>query len=132
MKKADLKGFLISIKTGQPLATDVTVGHDLKNFYELLECDSLDMVRCEIGGEHYDIFVDDEWLLKDAPLPVASCQNVDNYVLYGNALIFRSNDMGETISLTDDDLKNIDNHVFVAVIDAYGKQRVLPHLVFNV
>ena len=131
MKKADLKGFLISVKTGEPLATDVTVGHDLKNFYELLECDLFDVVRCEIGGERYDIYVDDEGLLKDEPFPVASCQNVDDYVLFGNALIFRSDDMGETVSLTDDDVKNINNHVKVAFIDAHGEQRVLPHLVFK-
>lgn len=68
-----------------------------------------DIARRKVGEKYYDIFVDDEGLLKDSPV-VSAVDGEGQPMLVGN-LIFASHDnQGNTTSLSDDDVIEIMEH----------------------
>jgi hypothetical protein len=68
-----------------------------------------------IGGEIYDIYCDDEGLLKSEQV-VSLVDNHYQPALVGNLIFARSNEKGETVSLTDGDVEIIKNSAVRAVI----------------
>lgn len=79
---------------------------DLDDYYEVLECETIDIVVRKIGGEAYDIICDDKGLLKDDP-KISAVSPEGRVMLVGNLIFARHNDQGETISLTNDDMDQI-------------------------
>ena len=79
---------------------------NLDDYYKYLECDCFDIANRKIGGKRFDVFVDDEGLLKENPIPTA-INGSGNVMLVGN-LIFANHDYeGNTTSLSDDDIEII-------------------------
>jgi len=93
-----LKGMLVTAKG----AVVANLTGDLEDFYRVLECDCFDIATRKIGGKYFDIYVDDEGLLKDNPRPSAITPDKE-VMLVGNLFICSSNEEGETISISDDD-----------------------------
>ncbi|MBQ6223441.1 MAG: DUF3846 domain-containing protein [Solobacterium sp.] len=86
----------------------VEVDDELNEYYKMLGCDFIDIVSRSIGGKEFDVMVDDEGLLKNGC--IVSARSVDpeiNEVLVGNLMFFNSNDEGELVSLSDDDIETI-------------------------
>lgn len=83
---------------------------DLDDFYKYLKCSCFDIARRKIGGKYYDIFVDDEGLLKEGFI-VSAIDSKGNAMLVGN-LIFANHDAeGNTTSLSEEDIANISNNI---------------------
>lgn len=112
-----IKGFIIDVvnKKAQPCE----VKRNLESYYDLLNCDCIDIARRKIGGKYFDIILDDEGLFKDKPIPAAICE--DASLLVGNILVVgipEAHDIYcKETSLSDKDVKEIAQHIKFAIID---------------
>ena len=88
---------------------DIPDDNHLKGFYETIGCDCVDLVCVEIDGIEYDVFCDDEALLKYNPIPTLHVN--DDVVIFGSLVFTKGNDDGETVALDDDDIKRIVKYV---------------------
>lgn len=104
----EITGYLIDIENGK--CGVVTVDGSLDGFYEILNCDCFDITHRLIGGKPFDIFVDDEGLLKENPLVSAYDVNGD-HCLVGNLFVVKVDDEGETISLTEEEINHVAQYV---------------------
>ena len=85
--------------------------NELEDFYKALNCDCFDITQRIIGGKVFDIYCDDEGLLKANQKPSTIVQGGMNSPLVGN-LIFANHDAeGETVSLTAEDFKTIRDNI---------------------
>lgn len=82
----------------------------LQGYYEALDCNTFDIATRKIGSKYYDIFCDDEGLFKDSPIVSAISLNGEP-MLVGNLFITRTNKEGETISLTQDEINEIESNI---------------------
>lgn len=83
-----------------------------------------DIVHCKIGLFDYDIYVDDEGLLKEKP--VCSVFNKDGKgVLFGNLVISASDDKGESRDLTIEEIGNLADYFYMFFDLDYGFYTVL-------
>lgn len=75
----------------------------LNAYYNVLKCDCFDIARRKIGEHYYDIYCDDEGLLKSGLKPSTLTFDGDRIieVLMGNVFVCSHNEDGDTISLTD-------------------------------
>ena len=108
----------------------VQIEPNLENYYKLLDCKTIDITTRYIGGKPYDIIVDDEGLLKENNI---SCINPASYLIPEN---YRQNDLlagkvlitkydeesGKNISLSNEDIKNIQNHIQNNVLIMYFQE----------
>lgn len=80
---------------------------DYEQYLKILRIDALDIVRRNIAGKPYQIVVDDNGLLKNAP--ICSVEDHNGYPeLYGNIIITGLCDNeGNLTSLTQEDIENI-------------------------
>lgn len=86
----------------------------LDDFYEHLEAEPLDIARRKIGNKWFDIFVDDEGLLRHNP--IISAVTRDGLAMLAGNLIFANYDgYGETTSLTDEDIELIKKNLILAL-----------------
>ena len=97
---------------------------DINEYYRLIGCDAFDIARRSIGGKMFDIFIDDEGLLKDSPIPsaITVSGHKDNQkitpVLFGN-LVFTTNDGPATHGVSESDMLRIVEKA-VTVYDSNG------------
>ena len=83
--------------------------HDFHDILDNLKVGCFDVLRIQIGSNDnavYDVYCDDEGLLKDNPI-VTAYNKALKPLLVGNLLIAQSNSRGEQIDLTEDDIKYI-------------------------
>lgn len=85
----------------------------LDEYYDLIECDCIDIVTRKVGDTYFDIICDDEGLLKDSPR-VSAVDMHCNPMLVGN-LIFSHTDDGETVGITDDEIEFLKEHIGLAI-----------------
>ena len=71
--------------------------HILKDMYEIIGCSCVTCTEIEINGKKYDVWSDDEALLKSNPVPNLYID--DDTVIFGNLLIAKSNEEGEMVGL---------------------------------
>ena len=104
-----LKTILIDVKN---MATEVVeINDDIDTFHELIGCRCIDITTRKVAGEYYDIMCDDEGLLIDDAIP--SAITPDGYVqLVGNLMLFKNDDSGNLMSLSDKDIKRIRDKIF--------------------
>lgn len=103
-----IKGLLIDVISNQvkPVETE----DELKEFYKLLNCDCIDIVRRPVAGKEYTFIIDDNGLSSDNPIP--SCVSSRGVELVGNVLIFNDNEIGDgQASLEQADIDWIMNNV---------------------
>lgn len=108
-----IKGILIDVNDGGKFK-EVVLENKLENIYELLKCNSIDIVTAKIGNSYCDIICDDEGLLKNGNILSAMNESKD-YLLVGNLLITGSNEGGETISLTDEQINDVFNNEYTVI-----------------
>lgn len=94
------------------LSTDV---HErLHEMYRLIHCTCVTCVEIEVDGEYFDLWCDDEGLLK--PCPVPSLYVEDGIVIHGGFIISRYNEDGGMESLSQEDIERLSRYI--------GKQRM--------
>lgn len=98
------------------------VNDELEVYYEMLNCDMIDITTINVNGVEYDIIHDDEFLLKRPLVPTLYVNN--ELIIFGAFLISRANEDGEEIGLTH---KEIDN--FLEYM--YRQQRPLKEWIKN-
>jgi len=84
---------------------------ELNDYYKHLECGCFDITRRKIGGKPYDIFCDDIGLYAEDPWISAVNEAGDEVMLVGNLIFSNTDSEGNTISLSDDDIKNIKSNI---------------------
>jgi hypothetical protein len=87
------------------------IENELDTFYEIIGCRCIDIPRRKVGGKYFDIIVDDEGLLKSNPI----CTGVDaksmDCMLFGTLIFTNTDDEGNTVSLSDEDISLIQSEV---------------------
>lgn len=108
MKK--ITGFLIDVENN--CAAPVTIDKGLDGYYNILNCDCIDIVRRKIGSKHkeYEIVCDDEALLKDNP-KISALDSGLNIMLCGNLFITRFDGMDDIESLEKQDIEYIKQYI---------------------
>ena len=61
-----VKGFLIDVENSNPYIAEID--GSIESYYQILKCDMFDIATRRIGENYYDIYCDDEGLLKCKPL----------------------------------------------------------------
>lgn len=79
----------------------------LDEMYKIIGCDVVDLVEIKVEGKFYDVYCDDEFLLKDNPVPTLFIDN--ETVLCGNLIFTTRNDEGKAAKITNDDVKKLTN-----------------------
>ena len=82
---------------------------ELGVFYELINCRCIDIVQRKIGNKYFDVICDDEGLCKDNPV-VSAVDTQFRTMLVGNLIVSNSDDEGNLIDLSDEDIKQILRH----------------------
>lgn len=102
---AQVTGVLIDVK-GDGTAKMTTIENELDEYYRILKCDIFDIISLRIGKHRYDIYCDDNGLLKtDKIISAVDCRR--NPMLVGNLFVTKTNEEGETISLSEEEIKEV-------------------------
>ena len=99
-----LKGILIDV--GNECVMPKEIEDSLDNFYEILNCDIIDITARSINGKRYEIVLDDEGLFAEHP-KISAMNSYNEPVLVGNLFICKDGYGGELESLTTDDINHI-------------------------
>lgn len=79
------------------------IENGLESFYKIIDCDLIEIVQIEVEGKFYDVICDEEFLLKEKPVPTLFIDNEN--VLCGNLIFTTCDEDGKTQGLTDTDIK---------------------------
>ena len=94
--------------------------HNIEDFYRELNAEPFDVVSRYIGGRQYDIFVDDNGLLRNTNKIVVSAVNGEFAPMLVGNLVFTNHDAsGNTVSLTDEDIE----HIKGCIMNVYTQAR---------
>lgn len=105
MKK--VKGVLVNVntRTVEPYTLHY---NNYKDLTSLLNCDILDVTRRKFGSQIYDIYCDDEGLLKEVWIPSAFSEEYpENDFLVGNLFICSHDKYGDIASLSDEQIEEV-------------------------
>jgi hypothetical protein len=84
-------------------------GNQLKTMYEILQCEIVDMREFEYKGQIFDVWFDEEFLLNENPnivtLILGELKPNAFTTICGNLLFAKHNDEGETVGLTEDEIR---------------------------
>lgn len=101
------------VKPLQRVGKVVTIdGDDYTAMYPLLDCACFDIPRRTVGGVEFDIFCDDEALYAEK-VAVGLLYDDQRYNLVGNLVFTHSDDEGNTIGLTNDEIRMLYDHLFI-------------------
>lgn len=104
----EITGYLIHVNSGT--AGPITIEKSLDSYYNILNCDCIDIVTRAIAGEKYDIVCDDEALLKDNPL-ISAIDDGLNPALCGNLFVVRFDGNEDLASLDERDIRHIEQYI---------------------
>ena len=131
-----VKGILIDVLNNECRVETISYNTNDKNYlnayYNMLQCDVFDIVRRKIGEHIYDIYVDDEGLMKNNLKPSVLTFDGERIVevIVGNAFVCSHNEDGDTISLTDEELMEVRCYVQRVRLTRIEESRIvlLAHL----
>lgn len=99
----ELRGVLVDVE--EETVSVVEIPDELDEFYQILNCDCIDIVARRIGyrKQKFNIVCDDEGLFKN-PQKISAIDNLGNAQLVGNLFIVGDTDSeGNLTSLSEDD-----------------------------
>lgn len=90
----------------------LNIKDDLQSYYNLLECNTIDIVRRKIGKRYFNIVCDDEGALLDRA-KISAVSNLGDIRLVGNLIICAEDitEDGDLIGLTDDQAEYVKQHI---------------------
>lgn len=97
-----------------PLVRQIDSTDVLNEMCKIIGCEMIDIVQIEVEGKFYDIYCDDEFLLKDNPVPTLYLYN--ETVLCGNLVFTTCDEDGKTQGLTDEDIKILTEYILVQAL----------------
>lgn len=75
----------------------LNTSNTLSDMYKIIGCSCVTYTAIEVNGKKYDVWSDDEALLVDNPVPTLYID--DEFVIFGNLLIAKSNEEGAMVGL---------------------------------
>ncbi len=132
MKERQVTGMLVNVE--QNFAKIVTVPDELPEYYNLLNCQYIDIYRRKVGDRWYTVVCDDEGALKVDAI-VSGVDTQGRIAFYGNLLILSGRaDDAELHSLTDSEIDNLIPNISTHVKDHDGntiKKTMVFHIGYN-
>lgn len=102
-----IKALVLNTEKGMK---EAEIEDSLKTYYELIDCDTIDITARKVGDRWYRIVVDDEGLLKMNPVVSAYTEDMEP-VLVGNLVFCGAEDEdGYLTSLSQEDIANLKAH----------------------
>ena len=74
----------------------------LKDLYRILNCKLVTCTQIEVNGKFFDVWSDDEALLKDKPAPNLYID--DDLIIFGSVAFAQSDDDGNLIGISREDV----------------------------
>ena len=74
----------------------------LQNLYEILKCDLVTCTEIEVNDKRFDVYSNDEALLKDKPAPNLYID--DDLIIFGSVAFAKANEEGKLVGLERDDV----------------------------
>ena len=74
----------------------------LQDLYKVLNCELVTCTEIEVNGKFFDVWSDDEALLKSNPAPNLYID--DDLIIFGSVAFAKTDDEGKLIGLTRDDV----------------------------
>ena len=74
----------------------------LQDLYKVLKCDMVTCTKIEVKGERFDVYSDDETLLKDEPAPNLYID--DDLIIFGSVAFAKSDEEGKLAGLTREEV----------------------------
>lgn len=99
-----IKAFLVDVNNKSARAVEIEPSLD--KYYELLECDCIDIAERSVGGKIFDIIVDDEGLMRDTQV-ISAIDSRCKPMLVGNLLFVHHDREGNTTGLSDSDCEHL-------------------------
>ena len=104
--KSPLKVFTLEVtnetNTISPHVRHLAPANVLKDLYKVLNCDLVTCVEIKVGGKFFDVWADDEALLKDKPVPNLYVD--DELIFFGSAAFAKTDEDGEMVGLDSDEI----------------------------
>ena len=75
----------------------------LKDLYKILNCQLVTCTKIEINGKLFDVYSDDEALLKDKPAPNLYID--DDLIIFGSIAFAKADDEGKLVGLSHEDVQ---------------------------
>lgn len=117
-----MKMLLIDTESNSSKVIDTEGG--LENYYNLLNCDLIDITERRIGGDYFDIICDDEGLFKQGNrVSVVSENGLPQIV--GSVLICKHDGNGGETGLSDLELKKVSGRLAIATSPDGEKYHVI-------
>ena len=79
----------------------------LKDLYKILNCQLVTCTEIEINGKLFDVYSDDEALLKDKPAPNLYID--ENLIIFGSVAFAKADEEGKLVGLSHDDVQSLWN-----------------------
>ena len=89
-------------KTITPHVRYISPDNVLHDLYKTLNCDLVTCTEIEVEGKLFDVWSDDEALLKDKPVPNLYID--DNLIIFGSIAFAKVDDDGNLIGLNSDEV----------------------------
>ncbi len=121
-KQKQITGVFINVETQK--ITKIVIDDNLDTFQEMIRCDCVQGVNRKFSNnKRYDVYCDDWGANKRdrKPAILMLCDNEIVETIYGNCLIFKHDKEGNTISIPDKEIKELQKGIAVL----YGTYNVL-------
>lgn len=108
-----MKAFLIDVNADvKEGARVVECGNDLETLYKLCDCSTIEIPYRKIGDFWYDIVCDEEGIFREN-YKASALDEKFNVALVGNLLFCNHDAEGDLVSLTDEQIENLKNHIHI-------------------
>ena len=111
-------------KTITPHVRHISPDNVLHDLYNVLNCDLVTCTEIEVEGKLFDVWSDDEALLKDNPVPNLYID--DNLIIFGSIAFAKVDGDGNLIGLDSDEVHSLwDFYLsqFPKLLDFLNRQR---------
>ena len=75
----------------------------LQDLYRILNCELVTCTEIEVNGKFFDVYSDDEALLKDKPAPNLYID--DDLIIFGSVAFAKTDEEGKLVGLSHDDVQ---------------------------
>lgn len=104
---AQLRLFSLEVNTETKSITPhvryISPDNVLKDLYKILNCELVTCTEIEVNGKLFDVWSDDEALLKNRPVPNLYID--DDLIIFGSVAFAKADEEGKLVGLTHDDVQ---------------------------
>lgn len=86
----------------------------LEEMYKIIGCDLVEIVQIKVGGKYFDVYCDEEFLLKEKPVPTLFLSN--EQVLCGNLIFTTCDEEGKLGGVTAEDIDKLIDFILVQAV----------------